>query len=150
MFTDFITFFNNLSSLQTFLFFVGIGIVVFILHTVGCILFNKGLCPIPQPLLGGYWGVAVAPWLIYVAIDYRNHEALIAHEQCHQKQQLRDGTLTFWLKYLTDKQARQDYEIEAYRVWVQVAPNDLSRCVWYLTKSYNFDLTDQQAIDLLK
>ena len=149
MFTDFITFFNDLSSLHTFLFFLGIGVSILISHTLYCIIFKEGICPLPSPLLFGYWGSAPLPFLLYVAIDYRDHKALIAHERTHQSQQRRDGVITFWYKYITNKQARQDYEVEAYRVWVQVAPKDLDRCVWYLTKSYNFNLTDTQARELL-
>ena len=82
-------------------------------------------------------------------MDYKDHKALIAHERDHQRQQRRDGVLTFWWKYLTNKQARQDYEVEAYKVWVQVAPNDLESCVRVLTNSYGFDLTNTQARELL-
>lgn len=141
-----IDYFNTLSPAQTVAFFAAI----LLLHIMRCIIWRNGICPVPQPLLFGFWGVSIAPWLILVAIDYKDHAALIAHERIHQSQQRRDGLLRFWWRYLTDKQARQDYEVEAYREWVRVAPGDLRRCVWYLTKSYKFDLTDAEAEKLLR
>ena len=60
-----------------------------------------------------------------------------------------DGTLRFYWRYLTSKEARQDYEIEAYRVWVQVEPADLWRCVRALIGSYGLDITYQEATELL-
>jgi len=149
MFTDFLTFFHSLNQHQVFFFYLFVAFVMFLLYTTLCIIFNKGICPLPKPFMFGFWGSAPLPFLIYVAIDYRNHKALLAHEGCHQDQQRRDGLLTFWWKYITSKQARQDYEVEAYRVWVQVAPDDLRSCVWVLTKSYGFDLTESKARELL-
>jgi hypothetical protein len=137
---------NNLS--HTFAFLAAVAIA-FLLYVLMCILFQKGICPLPSIMLMGFWGVSITPWLMFVSIEHKDHEALIAHERCHQDQQRRDGLLTFWWRYFTNKQARQDYEVEAYKVWVQVAPKDLERCVWYLTKSYEFDLTDEQARQLL-
>lgn len=102
---------------------------------------------LPHQLLFGYWGLALTPWLMILSSAHKNNAALIAHEQCHQYQQRRDGVLTFWWRYLTDKQARQDYEVEAYRVWVQVKPDDLYRCVRALIGG--LDITYQEATELL-
>jgi len=141
--------FNALTPQQTASLFAAIALSVLLLHALICIIWRNGICPLPGFMMFGFWGSAPTSWLIFVASDHKNNEALIAHERCHQSQQRRDGTLTFWWRYSTDKTARMEYEVEAYRVWVQVAPNDLSRCVWSLTKSYNFDLTNAQAIELL-
>ena len=104
---------------------------------------------LPHWMLFGYWGSAPFPWLLILSRDYKDHAALIAHEQCHQDQQRRDGVLTFWWRYLTSKEARQDYEIEAYRVWVQVKPDDLYRCARALIGSYGLGITYQEATELL-
>jgi hypothetical protein len=142
-------YFNSLTPPQTVLFFAATLAAILLLHILRCVIWRNGICPVPQPLLFGFWGVSVAPWLMLVATDYKNHAALIAHERCHQDQQRRDGLLTFWFRYLTNKQARQDYEVEAYRVWYQTEPKELRNCVWALTKSYGFKLTEKEAINLL-
>lgn len=144
-----IDYFNTLTPPQTVVFFAALALTILLLHIVRCVIWQNGICPVPQPLLFGFWGVSITPWLMFVSIEYKDHAALIAHERCHQDQQRRDGLLTFWFRYFTNKQARQDYEVEAYKVWVHVAPKDLERCVWYLTKSYEFNLTDAQARKLL-
>lgn len=143
-----IDYFNSLTPHQTAAFLAAVAIA-FLLYVLLCILFQKGICPLPSIMLMGFWGIAVCPWLMLVAIEYRNHAPLLAHERIHQDQQRRDGLLTFWFGYLFNKTKRLNYEVEAYKVWVQVAPKDLERCVWYLTKSYEFNLTDAEATALL-
>jgi len=144
-----IDYFSHLTPPQTVAFFTAAAAAILLLHILRCVIWQKGICPLPSIMLMGFWGVSVTPWLMFVSIEYKDHKALIAHERCHQDQQRRDGLLRFWWRYLTSKQARQDYEVEAYKVWVQVAPKDLERCVWYLTKSYEFNLTDAEATALL-
>jgi len=141
-------YFNSLTSSPTASFFAAIA-VAFLLYVLMCVIWQKGICPLPSIMLMGFWGIAVCPWLMLVAIEYRHHAGLLAHERWHQGQQRKDGVLRYWWRYHTSKQARQDYEVAAYREWVQVAPKDLHRCVWYLTKSYEFDLTDAEATALL-
>ena len=140
---------DALTPPQTVAFFAAVAVTILMLHILRCIIWRNGICPVPQPLLFGFWGASIAPWLMLVAIDYKDHAALIAHERIHQEQQRRDGLLRFWWRYITDKRARLDYEVEAYRVWVQVAPGDLWRCVYSLRTGYGLQLSDADAIALL-
>ena len=76
----------------------------------------KLILPDPPPIR--LLDSAPFPWLIIVAKPYKNHAALIAHEQCHQAQQRKDGTFKFWWRYITSSDWRYRYELEAYRVWL--------------------------------
>ena len=111
---------------------------------------NNGVAELPSGLMFGWGGAALGQSCIVIDRDTWHKGPLIAHERCHQDQMARDGTLRFYWRYFTSKQARQEYEVEAYRVWVQVEPNDMWRCVRALTGSYGLDITDQEAMDLLK
>lgn len=110
---------------------------------------NGGVAELPSFLMFGWGGAAWGQTCIVVDRADWSKAALIAHERCHQRQMARDGTATFYWRYLTSTEARQQYEIEAYRVWVQVEPNDLWRCVRALTGSYGLGITDQEAVELL-
>ena len=110
---------------------------------------NGGIVYLPSWMMFGWGGAAWGQTCIVVDRSDWSKAALIAHERCHQAQMARDGTLRFYWRYFTSKQARQQYEIEAYRVWVQVEPNDLWRCVRALTGSYGLGITDQEAVELL-
>ena len=111
---------------------------------------NNGVAELPSGLMFGWGGAAWGQHCIVIDRSAWSKTALIAHERCHQQQMARDGTLRFYWRYFTNTEARQDYEIEAYRVWVQVEPNDMWRCVRALTGSYGLDITDQEAMELLK
>ena len=111
---------------------------------------NGGVAELPSGLMFGWGGAAWGQSCIVIDRDTWHKGPLIAHERCHQQQMARDGTLRFYWRYFTNTEARQDYEIEAYRVWVQVEPNDMWRCVRALTGSYGLDITDQEAMELLK
>lgn len=111
---------------------------------------NGGVAELPSFLMFGWGGAAWGQTCIVIDRSAWSKSALIAHERCHQQQMARDGTLRFYWRYFTNTEARQDYEIEAYRVWVQVEPNDMWRCVRALTGSYGLDITDQDAMELLK
>ena len=111
---------------------------------------NNGVAELPSGLMFGWGGGAWGQHCIVIDRSAWSKSALIAHERCHQQQMARDGTLRFYWRYFTNTEARQDYEIEAYRVWVQVEPNDMWRCVRALTGSYGLDITDQEAMELLK
>ena len=111
---------------------------------------NNGVAELPSGLMFGWGGAAWGQHCIVIDRSAWSKSALIAHERCHQQQMARDGTLRFYWRYFTSKQARQEYEVEAYRVWVQVEPNDMWRCVRALTGSYGLDITDQEAMELLK
>ena len=142
-------YFNSLTHPQIVAFFAAVFAISLMLRILICIIWRNGICPLPGFMMFGFWGSAITPWLIFVANDHKDNLALIAHERCHQEQQRRDGTLTFWWRYITDKTARQDYEIEAYRVWLDVAPNDRYKVIWWLTHNYNAGLNALQITTLL-
>jgi hypothetical protein len=101
-------------------------------------------------LLFGWGGAAWSPDIIVIDKDNQNKEALIAHERVHQDQQRKYGWLTFYFKYLTNKQFRFEMEIEAYKAWLQVLPNDLEKVIWWLLNSYNISKSREEIIKLLK
>ena len=111
---------------------------------------NNGVAELPSGLMFGWGGAAWGQHCIVIDRSAWSKSALIAHERCHQQQMARDGTRRFDWRDFTPPAARQDYEIEAYRVWVQVEPTDMWRCVRALTGSYGLDITDQEAMELLK
>lgn len=86
---------------------------------------------------------------IVINKDYWNKKPLIAHERCHQDQQRKDGWLTFYFRYFTSKEWRLKYELEAYRVWVAVAPEDIRRIVNVMMNSYGFNLSYSDALEAL-
>lgn len=110
---------------------------------------NNGVAEIPSMLLFGWDGAAWGPNIIVINKDYWNKKPLIAHERCHQDQQRRDGWITFYLRYFTSKEWRYKYELEAYRVWVQVEPNDLNRIINVMMNGYGFNLSYNDALEAL-
>jgi hypothetical protein len=104
---------------------------------------------LPPFLLFGFCGSAPTPWLLILSSANRNNAALIAHEQCHQSQQRRDGTLRFWWRYITNKAWRLAYEVEAYKVWLDVQPLDAGKVGMWLCKNYGFDIELSEAFELL-
>ncbi len=110
---------------------------------------NGGVAELPSMLMFGWGGAAWGQTCIVVDSSTRNKAALIAHERCHQDQMALDGTLRFYWRYLTDISARQDYEIEAYRVWVKHTPADAYLCAHWLVQNYGLQLDLDSAVQLL-
>jgi hypothetical protein len=111
---------------------------------------NGGVAELPSFLMFGWGGAAWGQTCIVIDRDTWKRGALIAHERCHQRQMARDGTLTFYWRYFTSKQARQEYEVEAYRVWVQHEPGDVYLCANWLVNSYGLKIGLPAAMQLLK
>lgn len=111
---------------------------------------NNGIAEIPAFLMFGWGGAAWSHNMIVIRKDVYNKPALIAHERHHQKQQLKEGTFKFFLKYLTNKDYRFRMELEAYKVWYQMSPNDLERLVFIMTNSYGFNVSKDDVRKLLK
>jgi len=104
---------------------------------------------LPPFFLFGYWGASVSPSLMILSSEHKDHQALIEHEKVHQGQQRRDGTLTFWWRYFTSKKWKLAYEVEAYKRWIEVKPEDENLCARWLAFSYGFDITVDKAYELL-
>lgn len=110
---------------------------------------NNGIAELPSFLMFGWGGAAWSPSVIVISSSAGNKPALIAHERCHQRQQLRDGWLRFYWRYLTNTQARLEYEVEAYKVWLAVSPQDRWRVIAMLINGYGFNLSRHDAEILL-
>jgi hypothetical protein len=127
-----------------------IGILLTILWIFYKARTNNGIAELPSFLMFGWGGAAWSPNMIVIKKDAYNKPALIAHERHHQKQQLKEGTLKFFFKYLTSKDYRFRMELEAYKVWYQMSPNDLERLVFIMTNSYGFNVSKDEVQKLLK
>ena len=111
---------------------------------------NNGVVELPTYLLFGWGGAAWTPSIIVIDKNNKNKEALIAHERVHQEQQRKYGWFKFYFKYLTNKKFRFEMEVEAYKAWLQVLPNDLEKVIWWLLNSYNISASREEIIKLLK
>jgi hypothetical protein len=129
--------------------FAALALTILLLHIIRCVIWQKGICPLPSIMLLGFWGVSITPWLMFVSIGYKDHEALIAHERSHQMQQRRDGLLTFWSNYIFDKEMKLKYEVEAYKVWLEVNPKDREKVIFWLMNGYDFELSRQEVEALI-
>ena len=111
---------------------------------------NNGVVELPTYLMFGWGGAAWTPSIIVIDKNNKNKEALIAHERVHQEQQRKYGWLKFYFKYLTNKQFRFKMEVEAYKAWLEVLPNDFEKVIWWLLNSYNISKSREEIIKLLK
>lgn len=111
---------------------------------------NNGVVELPTYLMFGWGGAAWTPSIIVIDKNNQNKEALIAHERVHQDQQRKYGWFKFYFKYLTNNQFRFEMEVEAYKAWLQVTPNDIEKVIWWLLNSYNISKSREEIIKLLK
>ena len=111
---------------------------------------NNGVVELPTYLMFGWGGAAWTPAIIVIDKNNKNKEALIAHERVHQEQQRKYGWFKFYFKYLTNKQFRFEMEVEAYKAWLEVLPNDFEKVIWWLLNSYNISASREEIIKLLK
>ena len=111
---------------------------------------NNGVVELPTYLMFGWGGAAWTPSIIVIDKNNKSKEALIAHERVHQEQQRKYGWFKFYFKYLTNKQFRFEMEVEAYKAWLQVLPNDFEKVIWWLLNSYNISASREEVIKLLK
>ena len=128
---------------------LGAALVAYIIYALIKATRNNGIVLLPEVLMFGWWGSAPLPWLMFLTYAQKDNAALIAHERCHQDQQRRDGVLTFWVRYVFNKDWRYKYELEAYKVWLTVALEDMWRVVSAM-KNYGFDATEAELINALK
>lgn len=135
----------------------GIIVICILVSIILCVILwilnkariNNGIAEVPSQILFGWDGAAWGPNIIVINKDYWNKKPLIAHERCHQEQQRRDGWITFYFRYFTSKEWRYKYELEAYRVWVKIEPEDIHRITNVLMNSYGFNLTYEEAYKAL-
>ena len=67
---------------------------------------NNGVAELPSGLMFGWGGAAWGQHCIVIDRSAWSKTALIAHERCHQQQMARGGTLRFYWRYFTSKEAR--------------------------------------------
>lgn len=137
---------------KTFVLFLVLLITIYFLVVLVRAKSNSGVARVPSPILWfflfGFNGGAINTRLIVIASDAFNAEALIAHERIHQDQMRKEGVLRFWWKYATDIKWRVNYELDAYREWVRVSPQDLHLCSKYLVE-YDGSRSSQDYAELL-
>lgn len=92
---------------------------------------------------------------------YSLDQSVIEHEKVHMRQQAKVGVDVWWKLYLTDKQLRREYEIEAYQRQYQHACTvykDRNTQARYLdiiatfasSPMYKIDLTKSEALKLIR
>lgn len=94
-------------------------------------------------------GITLCQSLILINAKYKDDIALLRHEQTHVIQMQRDGTLTFWWRYLTSKAYRMAAEVEAYRVQVVNGARPQS-CALNLASMYLLGITLDDALRALE
>lgn len=106
---------------------------------------GKGIAVLPGWLIpGDWWDICIHRNLVLISAKHKDDPGLMAHVSVHLAQQARDGAITFWWRYLTDKRKRLDYEIAAYRAWIDASPKDRYKVLYWLTHNYNVGLSGPQ------
>lgn len=93
--------------------------------------------------------LALSPSIVLIKEKYRENRPLRIHELVHVEQQKRDGTLTFWRRYLFSRAHRKDYEVEAYKAQIS-AGTSLATCAGHLANDYYLGISFAEAQELLK
>lgn len=132
-----------------FLAILAAAAIITLLYVIIQSIRNDGVAVVPDFLVFGWWDITLHRRLVLIAKKHQHDPGLIAHYKCHLAQQARDGTLTFWWRYLTDKRKRLAYEIEAYRAWLDVSPQDRYKVLWWLKHNYDAGLSGPQLEAML-
>lgn len=94
--------------------------------------------------------ITLSPNLIIAnKFDIDNSEWLLQHEQIHQEQMRRIGTLTFHWRYITNSKFRLVYEIEAYHDSYKRLPSNLYNFARSLCDSYWLSVSMEDAMDMI-
>ena len=135
---------------STFIYILLALVIFFLVWLILKAKSNNGIIELPTALMFGWGGAAWTPSIIVIDKNNQNKEALIAHERVHQEQQRKYGWFKFSFKYRTAKQFRLEMEVEAYKAWLEVLPNDFEKVVWWLLNRYNVSKSREEIIRLLK
>jgi len=88
--------------------------------------------------------------LIFIRPEFKKDVGLLEHEKVHRRQWFRTLGL-HPLLYRLSKKYRLKSEVEAYREQMKHYPDDKSTLFsHYLSTNYDLDLTEQDALELLK
>ncbi len=93
--------------------------------------------------------LALSPSIVLITDKYRSNTPLRVHELVHVEQLKRDGTLTFWWRYLTNRTHRLNYEVEAYKAQIAAGASQIT-CAMHLATDYRLGITQAQAMQLLE
>lgn len=93
-------------------------------------------------------GFTVSPRLILIQAKYKDDTPLLRHEQVHQAQMRRVGTVTFWWRYLSNKAFRQAAEVEAYQTQIACGAA-IDGCARHLVSMYWLGIDFETARKLL-
>jgi hypothetical protein len=98
--------------------------------------------------LRGFKGITYGP-IILIHPDYRNDLGLLAHEREHVAQWFRTLGLNSLL-YLLSERYRLWSEVRAYRVQLLHSPGREALFAKYIAEDYDLDITQAEALELLK
>ena len=88
---------------------------------------------------------------IFIHPDAKGDEGLLAHEQTHVRQAWRNiFPPIFALRYQLDKGYRLRCEVEAFRVQLKHSPGSERHFAKYIAEKYDLDITQAEALELLK
>lgn len=95
--------------------------------------------------------ITISPNLIIAdRFDIENSEWLLQHEQIHQEQMRRIGTIKFHWKYITDSKFRLEAEVEAYHDSYKRLPSNLFNFARSLRESYWLDVSMDDAMNMIR
>ena len=87
---------------------------------------------------------AVTVWpFIFIRPEYKDDQALIAHEMVHYKS-MAWLTPFWWLRYALSKSFRWTQEVKAYRVQIALGGISIENATWLLC-TYKTDHTSEVA-----
>lgn len=92
--------------------------------------------------------LTLSPSIVLIRAKWRDSTPMRVHELVHVEQQKKVGAITFWWRYLTNKAARQAYEVEAYKAQI-AAGTSLDTCAGHLANLYYLGISFTQAQELL-
>ena len=98
--------------------------------------------------LKGHAGITYGP-IILIDPQYRDDKGLLAHERTHVAQFWRTFGLHLFLT-LFSKSYKLKCEVEAYKVQLLYSPYSHYKFAEFISKNYDLDITEAQALELLK
>lgn len=99
-------------------------------------------------LMKGFSGATYCTPFIFIRPERKGDEGLLEHEKTHVRQFWRNPFMFLW--YVFSKQARYQYELEAYRVQLRYSPHRLYGYAVTLATKYGLDLSIEAVkFDLL-
>lgn len=95
-------------------------------------------------------------FFVIINPKYKNDIGLLEHELTHSRQFWKYGLIVHSLRYYFSKEYRLKCEVEAYKEQLKFPPASenperyLDKYASYISENYNFEVTKDEARDLLK